>query len=66
MAERREIDERDIDRLLAALTDVQIAALFGMTNADVYRMRQARLMRKQEQQDDKDCPPPADGSRTKT
>ena len=43
MAERREIDERDIDRLLAALTDVQIAALFGMTNAEVYQMRQSRL-----------------------
>ena len=39
MAERREIDERDIDRLLAALTDRQIANLYGMTELEVYHLR---------------------------
>lgn len=42
MAEHRDIDERDIDRLLAALTDNQIAALFGMTEVEVYQLRQSR------------------------
>ena len=31
MPKRHEIDERDIDRLLAALTDRQIASLYDMT-----------------------------------
>ena len=42
MAERRDIDERDIDRLLAALTDTQIAAVFGMTGEEVFKLRQSR------------------------
>ena len=42
MAERREIDERDVDRLLAALTDLQIAELFGMTETEVSELRQLR------------------------
>ena len=42
MSERREIDERDIDRLLVALTDQQIARLFGWTEAEVYRLRRSR------------------------
>ena len=42
MPSRREIDERDIDRLLAALSDTQIAALYGMTEVEVYRLRRAR------------------------
>ena len=42
MVERRDIDERDIDRLLAALTDVQIAAVFGMTEIEVFQLRQSR------------------------
>lgn len=40
--QRREIDERDIDRLLAALTDRQIAQLYGMTEFEVSQLRQAR------------------------
>jgi hypothetical protein len=39
---RRSIDERDIDDLLASLTDRQIAELFGMTEAEVARLRRAR------------------------
>ena len=42
MAPRREIDERDIDRLLAALTDRQIADLYGMSELEVSRLRQSR------------------------
>lgn len=42
MVERRNIDERDIDRLLAALTDTQIASVFGMTEEEVFRLRQSR------------------------
>ena len=42
MTERRNIDERDIDSLLAALTDTQIAAVFGMTETEVYTLRQSR------------------------
>ena len=42
MAEKREIDERDIDRLLTALTDRQIAELYGMTEAEVSRLRRER------------------------
>lgn len=42
MPERRDIDERDIDHLLAALTDLQIAALFGMPEEEVFKLRQSR------------------------
>jgi len=42
MPKRRDIDERDIDRLLAALTDRQIADLYGMTEIEVYRLRRSR------------------------
>ncbi len=42
MANRREIDERDIDRLLAALTDRQIAELFGMSEVEVSQLRRAQ------------------------
>ncbi|MCP4318798.1 MAG: hypothetical protein GY789_23095 [Hyphomicrobiales bacterium] len=42
MSKRREIDERDIDKLLEALTDLQIAATFGLSVAEVSRLRQSR------------------------
>ena len=42
MPKRREIDERDVDRLLAALTDRQIADLYDMTVIEVYRLRRSR------------------------
>ena len=42
MPKRRDIDEQDIDRLLAALTDRQIADLYGMTDLEVYRLRKSR------------------------
>lgn len=42
MPKRREIDERDVDRLLAALTDRQIADLYDMTDIEVYRLRRSR------------------------
>lgn len=42
MAERREIDERDIDKLLSALTDRQIANVFGWSEIEVSRLRLTR------------------------
>jgi len=42
MPSRRDIDKRDIDRLLAALTDTQIASLYGMSEMEVYKLRRAR------------------------
>lgn len=42
MPKRRDIDERDIDQLLAALTDRQIAGVFGMTELEVYHLRRSR------------------------
>ena len=42
MPNRRDIDERDIDRLLAALTDTQIASLYGMSEVEVHRLRRRR------------------------
>jgi hypothetical protein len=42
MAPPRDIDERDIDRLLAGLTDRQIADLFDMTVPDVSELRRLR------------------------
>jgi len=45
MAERREIDERDVDRLLAALTDRQIAELFGQTLDEIASLRKSRLIK---------------------
>ena len=42
MPKRRNIDERDIDRLLSALTDTQIASLYGMSVIEVYRLRRSR------------------------
>jgi hypothetical protein len=45
MAERREIDERDIDKLLSALTDRQIANVFGWSEIEVSRLRLTRRNR---------------------
>ena len=42
MPPKRFIDERDIDDLLASLTDRQIAGLFGMPEAEVATIRRAR------------------------
>jgi hypothetical protein len=42
MAPRRQIDERDVDRLLASLTDMQIANLFDMTELEVSELRLSR------------------------
>ena len=42
MAKRREIDDRDVDKLLSALTDLQIAELFGMTAAEVSKVQKRR------------------------
>jgi hypothetical protein len=42
MTTRREIDERDVDRLLGALTDVQIGNVFGMAVLEVSTLRQVR------------------------
>ena len=40
--ERRDIDERDVDLLLAALTDRQIAGTFGWSEEDVAHLRLSR------------------------
>lgn len=42
MAGDRKIDERDIDQLLAALSDRQIANLFEMEEQEVFRLRKQR------------------------
>ncbi|MFT5510382.1 MAG: shikimate kinase [Hyphomicrobiaceae bacterium] len=42
MGQRRNIDERDVDQLLAALSDRQIAELFGMSEMEVFDLRQSR------------------------
>jgi hypothetical protein len=42
MAPRCQIDERDVDRLLASLTDTQIANLFDMTECEVSDLRLSR------------------------
>ena len=42
MNDKREIDERDIDKLLLALSDVQLAKLFDMTVTEVSKLRQSR------------------------
>ncbi len=42
MNARRNIDERDIDRLLSALSDHQIAELFGLTETEVFELRRKR------------------------
>ena len=42
MAKRREIDERDIDQLLKALSDLQIAELFGQTEDEITAIRKSR------------------------
>jgi len=51
---RREPDERDIDQLLASLTDTQIASLFGMSELEVSELRISRqrmaIDRRKEQQ----------------
>ena len=46
MPGRRQIDERDVDRLLAALTDRQIADLYDMTELEVYRLRKSRRVKR--------------------
>ncbi len=45
MASKRPIDERDIDDLLASLTDRQIAKLFGMSDAEVAALRRDRRLK---------------------
>jgi len=47
MTARREIDERDIDQLLAALSDHQIAELFGLTEFEVFELRRQRRQQRQ-------------------
>jgi hypothetical protein len=42
MAPPRQIDERDVDRLLSGLTDTQIANLFDMTEQEVSDLRLSR------------------------
>ncbi len=42
MTERRDIDPHDIDRLLAALTDRQIANVFGWHEQVVSHLRLSR------------------------
>jgi len=42
MTPPRKIDERDVDQLLAALTDRQIADLFDLPEQDVMELRQSR------------------------
>ena len=42
MLPKSPIDERDLDNLLASLTDRQIAALFGMTEENVANIRRLR------------------------
>jgi hypothetical protein len=42
MPRRRSIDERDIDDLLASLTDRQIAGLFDIPEAEVAVLRRER------------------------
>jgi hypothetical protein len=42
MAPPRQIDERDVNRLLAGLTDMQIANVFGMTEQEVSELRLSR------------------------
>lgn len=42
MIARRSIDSRDVDRLLNALTDVQISSVFGMHVTEVQALRRAR------------------------
>lgn len=44
MTIRRQIDDRDVNRLLSALSDVQIANLFGMSLHEVYELRQSRKL----------------------
>lgn len=44
MAGRRNIDTRDVDRLLSALSDVQIANVFDMSIGEVFELRQSRRM----------------------
>ena len=45
MVKRREIDERDIDMLLMALTDIQIAELFGQTEQEISQLRRSRQLK---------------------
>ena len=54
MPSRRDIDERDIDRLLAALTDTQIASLYDMSEIEVFRLRRARQTRQVESTSDRE------------
>ena len=42
MPRLRQIDERNVDRLLAGLADRQIADLYDMTDLEVYRLRKSR------------------------
>ena len=46
MTSKRHIDERDVDRLLSALSDIQIASVFSMPLDEVLALRQSRRTRR--------------------
>lgn len=50
MAPPKAIDDRDIDQLLAALTDQQLAELFSMALHDVAMLRRRRRRERQRAQ----------------
>ena len=52
MAARRTIDIRDVDRLLSALSDVQIANVFDMPVGEVFELRQSRRIAFRPSQDE--------------
>ena len=53
MAGRRAIDMRDVDRLLSALSDVQIANVFDMPIEEVFALRQSRRIALQSEMSDR-------------
>lgn len=56
MAKRRQIDERDVDQILASLTDTQIANVFGMTEIEVSELRRARQAKGSSSHENKEKP----------
>ncbi len=62
MSAKRSIDERDIDDLLASLTDRQIAELFGMSEAEVATIRRERRAGQTHASPDPDQDDGSDGS----
>ena len=46
MTKTRQIDDRDVDRLLSALSDIQIASVFAMPLDEVLALRQSRRSRR--------------------